>query len=130
MKIMKKVYLSFLTLLLISCSLSDSVATCTESRGAPVETVVEKESADATKHLFDVAFRVSNSCGNLESFEQSTQGNITTVYIKAKYDGCTCTQETQLRNAVYTFDQTVPGTYTLRFKMIDNNYVTKTIVIE
>ena len=130
MKIMKTVYLFFLMLVLASCSLSNSSATCIENRGAPIETVVEKPNTDASKHMFDVAFRVDNGCGDLGTFEQSTEGNTTTVWIIAKYEGCVCTQDTPLRNAVYTFNQTVPGTYTLKFKMIDNNYVTKTVVIE
>lgn len=127
---MKTVYLFFLTLVFASCSLSNPSPTCTETRGAAIETVVEKPNADVSKHMFDVAFRVDNGCGALGSFEQVTVGNVTTIYVIALYDGCICTQETPLRTAVYTFNQSVPGTYTLIFKLAGNNTLSKTVVVQ
>ena len=32
--------------------------------------------------------------------------------------------------SVYNFSQTTPGTYTLKFKMSDDTYITKTVIIE
>lgn len=79
---------------------------------AGIETVVENPTADAATFLFNVAFRVTNGCGQFYSFEQTTA----TIQLIAKYEGCICTENTPLRKIAYTFNPTVPSTYTLKFK--------------
>ena len=128
---MKTIYISFLALLLFSCSLKNQPEpTCTDYLSAPIETVVAKENADASKFLFDVAFRVTDGCGNFGSFAETTEGNETTIEVIAKYEGCFCTEDTPLRETVYVFNENTPGTYTLKFKMSDDNYVTQMVTIE
>lgn len=129
---MKTFYLSYLVLFFFSCnSNEDSGAdNCIEFKPAGVEYVVEKANADASSHLFDVAFRVISGCGQFNSFEQTKQGNVITINVIAKYEGCFCTEDTPLRETVYVFNENAPGTYTLKFKMSDDNYVTQMVTIE
>jgi hypothetical protein len=128
---MKSIYLSFLVLFLVGCNNDDdTVATCIEFNPAAVETVVENTTADAASYTFEVGFRVLNGCGEFSSFEQTTLGNVTIIEVIAKYEGCICTQDIPLRQTVYTFNQTIPGTYILKFKMADDNYITQTVAVE
>jgi len=128
---MKTLYLSLIALFIISCdSESDNSDNCVEYLPAGIETVVENPTADAATFLFNVAFRVTNGCGQFYSFEQTIVGNSTTIQLIAKYEGCFCTEDTPLRETVYTFNPTFPGTYTLKFKMLDDNYITKTVIFE
>lgn len=128
-KIMKSIYFSLVVLFLFSCSTDDSADNCSAFGPANVETVVQSTTADAASFLFNVAFRVSNGCGQFSSFEQTTVGNVTTIQVIAKYEGCICTQDLPIRETVFIYNQTVSGTYTLKFKMADDNFVTKTVVI-
>ena len=128
---MKTIYLSFLLLFLFSCnSNDDSSDNCIEFHPGPVETVTPITNIDAAGHLFEVAFRCFNGCGDFGSFEETRQGNVFTIKVIAKYEGCYCTEDTPLRETVYNFSETNPGTYTLQFKMADENYVTQTVFIE
>ena len=86
--------------------------------------------ADAASYTFEVGFRVLNGCGEFSSFEQTTLGNVTIIEVIAKYEGCICTQDIPLRQTVYTFNQNIPGTYILKFKMADDNYITQTVAVE
>ena len=128
---MKSIYLSFLVLFLVGCNNDDdTVANCIEFNPAAVETVVENTTADAASYTFEVGFRVLNGCGEFSSFEQTTLGNVTIIEVIAKYEGCICTQDIPLRQTVYTFNQNIPGTYILKFKMADDNYITQTVAVE
>jgi hypothetical protein len=127
---MKTIYYSFLTLLLFSCNSNDDTGdNCIEFHPASIETVVEKPNSDAA-YLFDVGFRVSNGCGEFGSFVQTSEGNVITIQVIAEYDGCYCTEDAPLRETIYAFNETIPGIYTLKFKMGEDNYITQTITIE
>lgn len=127
---MKSIYYSFLTLLLFSCTSSDdNTDNCIEFHPASIETVIEKPNADAA-YLFDIGFRVSNGCGAFETFVQTTDESTITISVLAKYEGCVCTEDAPLRETVYTFNETIPGVYTLKFKMADDNYITKNVTVE
>ena len=126
---MKTIYLSFLTLFLVSCSLNDEPK-CTQNLITDIETVLLKPNADSTSYLFDIGFRVVDSCGDFGSFEETIEGNVITVKLIAKYAGCDCIQGDQIRNTVYNFNTTSPGTYVLKFKAADDTYITQTVEVE
>lgn len=128
---MKTIYLSFIALFLVSCSLEhDPEPTCTQYLPTAIKTVVEKPNADAAGYLFDIGFEVLDSCGDFGSFEETIEGNVITIKLIAKYVGCNCQPGEQSRTTVYAFTQTTPGTYTLKFKATDDFYITKTVDIE
>lgn len=126
---MKTVYLLLFVCALISCDCKDDNNNCITFEPAGIETVVEKPNADAIGRLFDVAFRVKNGCGNFGSFEETTEGSVTTIEVIARYEGCICTEISPLLETVYIFNQTTPGTYTLQFKKSEGTFISQTVVI-
>ncbi|MDD3005476.1 hypothetical protein [Flavobacterium sp.] len=127
---MKPIYLTLLMLLFISCNSNDDTPdNCIEFHTADIETVTPSAVADATGYFFDVGFRVINGCGQFYSFEQTTEENVTTIEVVAEYRGCICTQDYPLRQKMYQFTQTLPGTYTLKFKRLDGTFLLQTVTI-
>lgn len=127
---MKSIYLSFLTLFIFSCnSNDDNNDNCIEYEAAGIELVEPNVNATSNEYLFDLSFRVKNGCGEFSSIEQNTVGTTTTIKVIAKYEGCICTQDAPLRKTIYNFNQTNPGTYTLKFQKADDSYITQEVVI-
>ena len=128
---MKTLYFSLLTLFLFSCSSNDdTIDNCLEFKPAGVITVETNATADGIGQFFDVTFPVINGCGEFGSFNQTTAGNVTTIEVIAKYEGCICTQDIRFLKELYNFSQTTPGTYILKFKMEDGTYLTQMVLIE
>lgn len=128
---MKTLYFSFLIVFLFSCSSNnDTVDNCLEFKPAGIITVEPNLTTETVENDFEVLFPVTNGCGEFGSFKETTAGNVTTIEVIAKYEGCICTQDIRLLKSVYNFSQTTPGTYTLKFKMTDDTYTSQTVVIE
>ncbi|CAM3953371.1 hypothetical protein FLAN108750_01030 [Flavobacterium antarcticum] len=128
---MKTFYFSCLALFLFSCNSNDVTAdNCLELTPAGIISVEPNLSTEEIENDFEVTFPVTNGCGTFESFKQTAVGNITTIEVIAKYEGCICTQDIRLLKSVYNFNQTTPGTYTLKFKMTDGTYTNETVIVE
>jgi hypothetical protein len=127
---MKLIYTSFLIFFLFSCSSNDPDDSCIAYKTASIETVIPNLAVANSPNAFDVSFRVTNGCGSFFSFQENTTGNITIIQVVAKYDGCFCTQDAPLLESIYVFNQTTPGTYTLKFTKGDTTFITKTVVIQ
>lgn len=128
---MKSIYLSIFALLLFSCnSNDDNPDNCLEFKPTGIITVEPYFFTEEIQNDFEVLFPVTNGCGEFASFKQTTAGNVTTIEVVAKYEGCVCTQDIRLLKSVYNFNQSIPGTYTLKFKMSDDTYTTQTVIIE
>ena len=128
---MKNIFLALISFaLLISCASDDNGSdNCLSYSEAYVDTVEAIENADAVGFLFKVNFIVMNGCGGFGSFEQTT-GNTVTVNVIAKYEGCVCTEALEVHDAVYSFNPTAPGTYTLRFRTSEDTFITETVTLE
>ena len=128
---MKTFYFALLMLLFMSCNSNDDNAdNCIEFHSADIETVIPSPVADATGYFFDVGFRVMNGCGQFSKFKVTTEENTTTIEVIAVYKGCICTQDAPVRQKMYHFTQTVPGSYTLKFKRLDGTFIMQTVVVE
>jgi hypothetical protein len=66
--------------------------------------------------FIEVQFGVNSSCGQFNKFIESTQGNITTIEVEAKYEGCMCLLNAPGRTAYYEFKSKKSGTFILKFK--------------
>ncbi|MFY0482232.1 hypothetical protein ACI6PS_06455 [Flavobacterium sp. PLA-1-15] len=116
-------------MLFISCGNDDNANNCLSYSEAYVESVESVENADAAGFLFKVRLVVMNGCGEFGSFEEII-GDSTTVKVIAKYEGCVCTEALEIKEAVYSFNPTASGTYTLRFKNSEDTFITKTVTVE
>jgi len=77
----------------------------------------------------EVSFRVFNGCGGFEKFNETENGNIRTIEVEAKYEGCICTQDAPLRNANYEFITSNTGDYELNFKSNPTEFITVNLTI-
>lgn len=129
---MKNIFLALIGSALLTSCLSDDNGSdnCLSYSEAYADSVESIDTADAVGFLFKVNFYVVNGCGGFGSFEETVQGNTVTVKLIAKYEGCICTEDIPLRDAVYSFIPTAPGTYTLKFKDSEDTFITKTVTVE
>lgn len=129
---MKKIFLVIVSIaLFVACSNDDNGSgNCISYSQAYVDSVEEIENADAAGFLFKVRFTVMNGCGDFGSFEETVSGNTRTIAINAKYEGCVCTEATEIKETVYSFIPTAPGTYTLRFLNTEDTFITKMVTVE
>ncbi|RZK04143.1 MAG: hypothetical protein EOO46_17340 [Flavobacterium sp.] len=129
---MKKIFLVLISFaLLTSCANDDNASeSCLSYSEAYVDTVEAIETADAIGFPFKVSFTVLNGCGDFGSFEETVAGNVVTVNVIAKYEGCICTEALEIKEAVYSFKPTTPGTYTLRFRTSEDTFITETVTAE
>lgn len=129
---MKNIFLALISfVLLVSCGNDDNGSdNCLSYSEAYVDTVEPIENADAVGFLYKVNFVVMNGCGGFGSFEETVAGNIVTVNVIAKYEGCICTEALELKEGVYSFNPTSPGTYTLRFRNSEDTFITETVTVE
>lgn len=129
---MKNIFLALISLaFLTSCSNDDNGSdNCLSYSEAYVNSVEPIENADAAGFLFKVKFNVMNGCGGFGSFEETVVGNTVTTNVIAKYEGCVCTEAIEVREAVYSFNPTTPGTYTLKFRNSEDTFITETVTVE
>lgn len=75
-------------------------------------------------------FEVRNGCGGFGSITETNSGNTKTITVKAKYEGCFCTQVIGNIQTTYNFTATTTGIHTIKFLQPDGNFLTYTITIQ
>jgi len=123
--------LGFLASVLPGCKKSGDENNCIGFTNAPV-TKVEGPTTGNVNQAIDltVSFGCFSGCGQFGNFEQTANGNSTTISVVAKYEGCICTTEAPIRQTIYNFKAGQPGTYYLRFEQTKDSYLTYSIVIQ
>lgn len=76
-----------------------------------------------------ISYYLDNGCGKFESLETTSKGNIFTIRLKAKYQGCICTQMIIPGQYIYKFKAGQAGVYILKFLQPDNSYRDFTITV-
>ncbi|MEN2413252.1 hypothetical protein [Flavobacterium mesophilum] len=71
-----------------------------------------------------------NGCGSFGGVSETNLGNIKTITVKAKYEGCFCTSNILNLETTYNFIATSTGNKTIRFLQPDGKYLTYTIAIK
>lgn len=132
---MNKKYLNQLFLLviitLLGCNKNNGDKTCLSFAKAPVTRVEGAHAASPNQEIIlAFSFQCHNGCGQFGNFEETSTGNVTTISVIAKYEGCICTQEAPIRQTTYKFKKSQTGTFDLRFWQTDNTYLTHTIVVQ
>jgi hypothetical protein len=132
---MKKVFfLAFglLTLALSSCYLGGSNECKSQYVGVATTAVTGPETAAVNETVtLQVTFSVSNSCGEFQLFHnEQGEPNETIVTVNAQYDGCSCDNTAVSMTQPYTFKAIAPGTYIIRFRKSNTEFITKQIVVQ
>ncbi|MDX1827904.1 MAG: hypothetical protein R3342_00010 [Lutibacter sp.] len=129
---MKKyiIIMSVFLLANISCSENDK-NDCIENKLAYV-TSVDSPSSGVINEIIniEVNFGVSNGCGQFGEFIETENRNVKIIEVKARYEGCVCTQDAPIRTVNYEFATQTSGDYELRFKSNDTDYITVNLLIE
>ncbi len=76
-----------------------------------------------------VSYYLNNGCGKFESLEATSSGSTTTISLKAKYEGCACTDILLGGQTTYKFKAAQAGVYYLKFLQPNNTYLTDTITV-
>ncbi|KQB37157.1 hypothetical protein [Flavobacterium aquidurense] len=123
----------FSVTVLVSCSNDDKpstpepttkIAFVTEVKG-PVAGKVNEELS------YDVTFIVDNACGEFNKITEATIGIDKGLQVEAKYASEVCTQQVpDPKKTVYKFKSTAKGTFEIKFKKSDKEFVTTKVVIE
>ncbi len=124
-------YCSLLVLSLVSCTKTTDEPTCISFKTGPVTKIDGATAALVNQEiLLAIDFTSFNGCGQFNKFEETANGNETTIIVNAKYEGCVCTQDLPTRQAIYKFRKSQAGTYTLKFLQSDNIYLNHTVTVQ
>ncbi len=126
---MKQLSIVFLSLtIFFSTGCLENNNTCEVYSPAPVTGV----SGPSTGLLFQpvtfqVQFAAGNGCGSFGNFDSYTVNDSTEVILKARYQGCVCTQQILNLTANYTFIPTRSGAHYFKYYVREGEYVRDTI---
>jgi hypothetical protein len=123
----------FLATAFVSCSNDDDkvtskpttkVAFVTEVKGPATGKVNEELS-------YDVTFIVDNACGEFSKFSETTIGAVKGLQVEAKYPSEVCTQQVpDPKKTVYKYKSATKGTFEIKFKKSETEFITTKVVIE
>jgi len=114
--------------MLSNCKKDDK---CIDYKQAPVTATNTPATGIVNQDIaINVSFGCTNGCGQFGKLEETTQGNIRTIKITAKYEGCTCIMIAPILQTTYKFRTSNSGTYYLKFLQNDNVYLIDTLTIQ
>lgn len=132
---MNKKYLVFfffsLIITLLGCHKKYEDSTCLSFSQAPVTKIEGANAALVNQEIIlTVSFICFSGCGQFGNFDEAITGNVTTISVTAKYLGCICTHNIPVRQTIYKFKKSQPGTFELKFSQTGNTYLTHTIIVQ
>lgn len=124
----------FLGTVLISCSndddkpstpeLTTKVALVTDVKGPATGKVNEELS-------YDVTFIVDTACGEFNKISDVSIGDVKGLQVEAKYPTGVCTQQVpDPKKTVYKFKSATKGSFEIKFKKSETEFITTKVVIE
>lgn len=123
----------FLSISIVSCSIDDDekpvvpnvkAALVTEIKGPATGKVNDELS-------YEVTFVVDNACGEFDKISEVTIGAVKGLQVIAKYPSEVCIQQVpDPKKTVYKFKATAKGTYDIKFKKSETEFLTQKVVIE
>ncbi len=123
----------FLSTALISCSNDDDKAESTVKTKTAFVTKIEGPATGKVNDelSYDVTFTVDNACGEFDKIEETTIGETKGLQVVAKYPSEVCTQQVpDPKKTVYKFKATAKGTFEIKFRKSETEFLTQKVVIE
>lgn len=118
-------------LLLLSFKKNKENSNCLSYTNAAVTNIAGPNTAFVNQEIvLTISFQCTNGCGQFGSFEETSLGNNINITVKAKYEGCICTQDFPIRTTQYKFKKSQSGSFELRFLQSNNSYLSHTIVVQ
>lgn len=124
----------FLSLAVVSCNNDDDevktpnptvkAAFATEVKGPATGKVNDELS-------YEVTFVVDNACGEFDKISEVTLGTIKGLQVEAKYPSEVCTQQVpEPKKTTYKFKSAVKGTFDIKFRKSETEFITTKVVID
>lgn len=80
---------------------------------------------------YDVTYTVDNACAEFDKISEVTIGSVKGLQVIAKYPSEVCTQQVpEPKKTVYKFKSTTKGTFEIKFKKSETEFLTQKVVIE
>lgn len=77
-----------------------------------------------------ITFGIHNGCGGFGNIIENNSGNTKIITVKAKYEGCFCTQVAGNVQTTYNFVATTTGLHTIKFLQPNGEFLTYSITIQ
>ncbi len=133
-KLQSILFVLFATTALTSCSNDDDAQNVPEviTKNAFVTEVKGPTTGKVDEIItLDVVFNVDNSCGEFNKFIDATIGTEKGLQVEAKYLLNACdTMVPEPITTTYKFKSTVKGSYDLKFRKSETEFITHTVVID
>ncbi|WP_343697731.1 hypothetical protein [Flavobacterium sp.] len=124
----------FLTVFLVSCSSDDNSKETpqTTSRAANVTAISGPGTGKVGVDInFDISYTVDNACGQFDRIGDTSIGKEEGFQVEAKYPIETCANQTPTAlHTVYTFSPIAKGTFEIKFRKSETEFLIKKVVIE
>ncbi len=124
----------FLAVSITACSNDDNNKETpqTVSRAVNVTAVTGPSTGKVGVNVnFEVSFIVDNACGEFDRISDISIGKESGFQVEAKYPIATCANETPTAlHTLYTFSPQSKGTFEIKFKKSETEFLVKTLVIE
>ncbi len=132
MKVLNILVLIVISFLIVSCDNDDDENNddCIGYSIGYVTSVNAPDTGNVDETInIEVSFLVTNGCGRFERFLEAENGNIRTIEVEAKYQGCVCPCAMEIRTANYEFTANSVGEYELNFKSSSTDYIATILTI-
>ncbi len=123
----------FLSIAFVSCNNDDDETTpASTTKTALVTEIKGPATGKVNDELsYDVTYVVDNACGEFDKISEVTIGEVKGLQVIAKYPSGVCTQQVpDPKKTVYKFKSSVKGTFEIKFKKSETEFLTQKVVIE
>ncbi|WP_406843232.1 hypothetical protein [Flavobacterium soyae] len=124
----------FLSIVFISCNNDDDEKPVDNpvSKAALVTEIKGPSTGKVNVELsYDVTFVVDNACGEFDKISDVTINSVKGLQVVAKYPSGVCTQQVpDPKKTVYKFKSTVKGTFEIKFKKSETEFLIQKVIID
>ncbi|GAA3743449.1 MULTISPECIES: hypothetical protein [Flavobacterium] len=123
----------FLSIAFVSCSNDDDNKTpAPTSKAALVTEIKGPATGKVNDELsYDVTYVVDNACAEFDKISEVTIGSVKGLQVIAKYPSQVCTQQVpEPKKTVYKFKSAAKGTFEIKFKKSETEFLTQKVVID
>ncbi|KAF2518021.1 hypothetical protein [Flavobacterium foetidum] len=123
----------FLSIAFVSCSNDDDEKTPVVTTKAAFVTEIKGPTTGKVNDelSYDVTYVVDNACAEFDKISEVTIGDVKGLQVIAKYPSEVCTQQVpDPKKTVYKFKATAKGTFEIKFKKSETEFLTQKVVIE
>lgn len=124
----------FLSITFVSCNNDDDEKPVDNpvSKAALVTEIKGPATGKVNVELsYDVTFVVDNACGEFDKISDVTINSVKGLQVVAKYPSGVCTQQVpDPKKTVYKFKSAVKGTFEIKFKKSETEFLIQKVIID